>query len=1085
MKTTLFSFFAFLLLNAGTVFTQEKIDESLLSDFTFRSVGPSLTSGRVIDLAVNPENYSEYYVAVASGGVWKTQNAGNTYIPLFDQQPSFSIGCVTIDPNNPHTVWVGTGENNSQRSVAYGDGVYRSNDGGSSWTNMGLKNSEHIGKILVDPRNSDVVYVAAQGPLWGPGGDRGLFKSTDGGKTWLSVLSISENTGISDIAFDPRNYDVIYVASYQRRRHTWTLVNGGEESAIYKSTNAGQSFQKLSNGLPAGEIGRIGIAVSHVDPDYIYALIEASGKKGGTFRSVNRGASWSKMSDYNPSSPQYYQELICDPENRDKIFSMDTYSRYSIDGGKTWINLGNSHRHVDDHALWINPKNTSHWLIGGDGGIYETWDSGKNWDFKENLPVTQFYRVTVDNSKPFYRIYGGTQDNNTIGGPSRTMNTSGITNSDWFITQGGDGFKTQIDPKDPSIVYSQSQHGYLTRFNLQSGERVKIQPVEDLKDAAFRWNWDSPLIISPHQPARLYFACNYLFRSDDRGNSWTRISPDLSRQLNRDLLPVMGKIQSVDAVAKNASTSQFGSIVSLSESPLKEDLLYVGTDDGLIQVSSDAGREWKIIEKFKGIPEMTYVSCILTSQHDANTVYACFNNHKRADFKPYILKSRDQGKTWESISSNLPENFPVYSLVEDHINPELLFVGGEFGVYVTLDAGKEWVRLKSGLPTISVKDMVIHKGENDLILGTFGRGFYILDNYSALRKIDAELLQKKAAVFPIENGIIFMEKSPLGWGAKGDQGENFFSTPNPAIEQIFTVWIKDKPKSLKEIREEKERNAIKEGKDIQYPSWDELRKEDAQNVPYLLLTIQDEFGNLVKSERKSWKKGIQKLSWDFRYASIQPASKTLLNPDGKDAAGLRVLPGKYMMSLHSVVDFEISELIPPTPFEVQFLHHDYLDFNELEVLNAFVKDVNQLLRVMKGCELILKDAEDKIQLIEAASQSVIVWKEADLKEIQSLKDKLGSLRVAFYGDETLTRRNYEITPGLSARLNEIVYSLWYSQSAPTGTTIESYRQAKQAFLPAYGQLKEIIQEKIPLLERNLELKQAPYTPGRFPVWERD
>lgn len=1057
----------------------------MLSDFSFRSVGPALTSGRVIDFAVNPDNFSEYYVAVASGGVWKTQNAGNTYHPIFDQQGSFSIGCIAIDPNNPHTVWVGTGENNSQRSVAYGDGVYRSDDGGSSWTNMGLKKSEHIGKILIDPRNSDVIYVAAQGPLWGPGGDRGLYKSTDGGKTWNVVLSISENTGVSDIAFDPRNYDVIYATSYQRRRHTWTLINGGEESAIHKSANGGQTWQKLTNGLPAGEVGRIGIAVSPVDPDYVYALVEASGKKGGTFRSTNRGASWTKMSDYNPTSPQYYQELFCDPLNRDKIFSVDTYSRYSVDGGKTWTNLGLSHRHVDDHALWINPKNPTHWLIGGDGGIYETWDEGKNWDYKENLPVTQFYRVSVDSTKPFYRIYGGTQDNNTIGGPSRTMNSSGISNFDWFITQGGDGFKTQVDPLDPSIVYSQSQHGYLTRFNLQSGERVKIQPVENLKDAAFRWNWDSPLIISPHQPARLYFACNYLFRSDDRGNSWTRISPDLSRQLNRDLLPVMGKIQSVDAVAKNASTSQYGNIVSLSESPVKEGLLFVGTDDGLIQVSANAGEEWRKIEKFKGVPEMTYVSCILASQHDANTVYACFNNHKRADFKPYLLRSQDQGKTWESISSNLPENFPVYSLVEDHITPGLLFVGGEFGVYVSLNDGQEWIRLKSGLPTISVKDMAIHKEENDLVLGTFGRGFYILDNYSALREINSKLLSKEAMVFPIEKGQIYMEKSPLGWGAKGDQGENFFSTPNPAIEQVFTVWIKEKPKSLKEIREENEKDARKAGQDIQYPGWDELRKEDSQSTPYLLLTIRDEFGNLVKTERKVWKKGIQKLNWDFRYASIQPASKTLLNPDGKDASGLRVLPGKYTMSLSSVVDNELKELIPAKAFEVQFLQHEYLKPEELIELNAFIKDVNQFLRVLKACENILKEMDEKIQLIEAANQSVSAWTDADLHEIQGIKDELKTLQIAFYGDDTFTRRNYDVPPALSSRANDIVYSLWYSQSAPTGTAINSYRQAKEAFMPVYGQLKTIVLEKIPDLEKKLELKQAPFTPGRFPIYEKD
>ncbi|HEX2224599.1 MAG TPA: glycosyl hydrolase, partial [Thermoanaerobaculia bacterium] len=592
-----------------------------------REVGPALTSGRIIDLAVHPEQKATWYVAVASGGVWKTINAGITWTPLFDDTGSYSVGCITMDPNNPMVLWVGSGENNSQRSVGYGDGVYKSTDGGKSWTNMGLKNSEHIGKILVDPRDSDVVYVAAQGPLWNAGGDRGLYKTTDGGKTWKPVLTISENTGISDIVFDPRDPDILYATSYQRRRHVWTMINGGPEGGIHKTMDGGATWKKVMTGLPKEDIGRIGLAISPADPEVIYAIVEAARQTGGFFRSVDGGGNWEKRSNYVSGSGQYYQEIFPDPKNPDRVYSVDVFSRVTDDGGRTWRNIGNRNRHVDDHVIWIDPDNTDHLLIGGDGGLYETWNRGEVWDFKPNLPVTQFYRVSVDESRPFYYIYGGTQDNFSLGGPSRTANVHGIANSDWFITRGGDGFETVVDPKDPNLVYSQAQHGALVRYDRKTGETLDIQPQDEVTGAALRFNWDSPVIISPHSNTRLYFAANRLFRTDDRGNSWKAISPDLTRQIDRNKLKVMGRYWSIDAVAKNASTSFYGNIVSLDESPKQENLVYIGTDDGLIQVTENAGGSWRKVERFPGVPENTYVSSIVASQHDAGTVFAAFDNH--------------------------------------------------------------------------------------------------------------------------------------------------------------------------------------------------------------------------------------------------------------------------------------------------------------------------------------------------------------------------------------------------------------------------------------------------------------------------
>ena len=585
------------------------LEKVSLSGLKFREIGPALTSGRISDFAVNPSKPSEYYVATSSGGVWKTVNAGTTYKPIFDRQGSYSIGVVTMDPNNSNVIWVGTGENNNQRSVAYGDGVYKSEDGGKSWNHKGLKNSEHIGSIIVDPRDSKVVYVAAIGPLWSSGGDRGLYKTVDGGEKWEKVLEISDHTGVNEVHMDPRNPDVLYAVAFQRRRHVFTYLGGGPESGIYKSEDAGKTWKKINKGLPGVDLGRIGLAISPANPEYIYAIVEAAQGKSGFYRSTNRGASWEKRGSY-VTSGNYYQEIVPDPVDPDKIYSMDTWMHISTDGGKSFKVLGEDTKHVDNHCMWINPDDTDHFIVGCDGGIYETWDAAKTWSFKPNLPVTQFYKIAVDNSSPFYFVYGGTQDNFSLGGPSRTITDHGITNADWFITHGGDGFESQVDPDNPNIVYAQSQYGVLVRYDRQNGEEVGIQPKPGKGEAEYRWNWDAPLAVSHHKKGRIYFAANKLFRSDDMGNSWITLGGDLTQQIDRNKLEVMDRIWSIDAVAKNRSTSPYGTIVAFSESPLDENLLYVGTDDGLIQISMDGGKTWNKQSSFPGIPDRSYVNAV-------------------------------------------------------------------------------------------------------------------------------------------------------------------------------------------------------------------------------------------------------------------------------------------------------------------------------------------------------------------------------------------------------------------------------------------------------------------------------------------
>ncbi len=935
-----------LLIISNSIFLQTSKDDKpaeLFSSETFnglnfRNIGPALTSGRISDIAVNPENPNEYFVAAASGGVWKTTNSGITFKPIFDDQGSYSIGCITIDPENPNVVWVGTGENNSQRSVSYGDGIYLSKDGGNTWKNMGLKKSEHIAKILIHPDNSDIIFVAAQGPLWAPGGDRGLYKTTDGGKTWEQILSISENTGVTDIAMDPRNPDVLYAASYQRRRHVWTLINGGPESTIYKSSDGGENWEKIEKGLPSEGKGRIGLAVSPVDPDVVYAIVEAADNKGGFFRSTNRGASWEKMNDYIASSPQYYHEIFADPKNADRVYSLDTYSRVTNDGGKTFERLGLKNRHVDDHALWIDPENNEHLLIGGDGGVYETYDGGETWDFKANLPVTQFYKMAIDNDKPFYNVYGGTQDNYTLGGPAQTLSEEGIVNSDWFTVKGGDGFQPAVDPENPDIVYAESQYGWIGRFDKKSGGIIGIKPFEEKDEDAYRWNWDSPFFISPHSNTRLYFASNKVFKSEDRGNSWTKISEDLSRQIDRNKLEVMGKVWSVDAVSKNASTSIYGNIVSLAESPLQEGLLYAGTDDGLIQVTENGGETWEKISNFGNVPEFSYVSDIFPSRNFKDRVYAAFDNHKKGDFKPYILRSDDKGNSWKSVASDLPDSGYVHVIVEDFEDPHLLFAGTEFGVFFTNDGGKKWIQLKGGLPTIAVMDLKLHKEEKDLVLATFGRGFYVLDDYTALRSVDKELLQKDNYIFPVSDALMYVQTN-LGTGS---QGASYFTSENPPYGAVFTYYLKDEIKKKKEQRREKEKELIENGGLIDYPAFDQLREEDLERDPYLLFTIEDADGNFIRQLNSSPKKGINRVNWDLKYPSLNPVTSVPDDPFKNNRSSFHALPGEYKVTMHKSVDGEITELYGPVSFSVKPLNNSTLPAENKAAAAAFHQRIKRI-----------------------------------------------------------------------------------------------------------------------------------------------
>ncbi|MFT5453179.1 MAG: photosystem II stability/assembly factor-like uncharacterized protein, partial [Enterobacterales bacterium] len=855
---------------------KEDTTQSVYSNIALRNLGSAHTGGRISDFAVVPGHPEQYYVGVAAGGVWKTENSGTTWTPIFDTYGSYAIGVVELDPNNSNILWVGTGENNAQRSVADGDGVYKSIDGGKNFKNMGLKNSGHISQILIDPRDSNVIYVAAQGPLWSDGGDRGLYKSIDGGENWSRILEIDKFTGINEVVFNGANPDELIASSYQRRRHVWTLINGGPGSAIHKTTNAGKTWTKLTGGLPSGELGRIGLASSSSEPKTVYAIIEANKKDKGVYRTTDFGESWEKRSDYLTSSPQYYQEMVVDPINPDRLFITDTFSKMSVDGGKTFKSLAFKARHVDDHALWVNEEHTNHIRIGGDGGVYESFDNGQHWKHLRNLPLTQFYRIAVDNELPFYNVYGGTQDNNTLGTAVRNTSQEGITNSDWWVTFGGDGFEPAVDPTNPNIVYSQAQYGFLARIDRETREQVLITPQPPAGENDYRWNWNSPLLISPHSNTTLFYGAEKLFRSNDRGESWQAISDDLSQNLDRNKLEVMGRIWSIDAIAKNDSTSTFGSLIALDESKLQKDLIAVGSDDGLIHVTENGGGKWQRYSKFSDVPEMSLVEDLLFSQHDKDVLYAVFDNHKRGDAKPYLLKSSNKGKSWKSISSNLPKRGTVHTIVEDHIDKNLLFVGTEYGLFFTQDGGKHWSPLKGKFPTIAVRDLEIQSRESDLLVGTFGRGIYILDDYSLLRTKESDLNNVEATIFPIKDTALFIKTRR--WGGyssdKGMMGDQFFIADNPDYGVTISYYLRDGFKTLKAKRTSKEAKLLKDGQDTPYPSWSALASEANEEAPSVWLQVKDSRGNDIRRVAAKSTEGLHRVAWDFRLESINPVEIT-------------------------------------------------------------------------------------------------------------------------------------------------------------------------------------------------------------------
>ena len=1056
------------------------LNEKSFKGLEWRGIGPAFMSGRIADIAFDPTDRSTWYIAVGSGGVWKTVNRGTTWTSVFDGQGSYSIGSITVDPNNPDTVWVGTGENVSGRHVGYGDGVYRSQDGGATWKNMGLKGSEHIGMIAVDPRDSDVVFVAAQGPLWSGGGERGLFRTTDGGQNWELVLQGGEYTGVSEVHLDPRKPDTMFAVKHQRLRNVAALMNGGPESGIFKSTDGGRNWRELTNGLPDEDKGKIGLAISPIDPDVVYATIELGRRTGGFWRSGDGGESWEKRSDHlsGGTGPHYYQEIFASPHQLDRVYQMDATLHITEDGGKTFVPQDHGHKHGDHHAMAFDLADPDYLMYGTDGGLYESFDLGETFRFVANLPVTQFYKVAVDYDEPFYNVYGGTQDNNTQGGPSRTDNVNGIRNSDWFVTLFGDGHQPAVDPTNPDIVYSEWQQGNLVRYDRNSGEMIYIQPQPGADEESERWNWDAPILISPHDPARLYFASQRVWRSDDRGDSWTAISGDLSHGRDRLKEPMMGRVWSFDSSWDLMAMSMYGTVTSLSESPLVEGLLYAGTDDGRIHVSENGGESWRPVERLPGVPDHFFVNDIKADLHDADTVYVVVDDHKTGDFSPYVLKSTDRGKTWSSITGDLPERHIVWRLVQDHVKAQLLFVGTEFGVFFTVDGGGKWVKLAAGAPNIPFRDLVIQRRENDLVGATFGRGFYIFDDYTALRQVSEEMLEQESELFPVRKTRWYVQRRPLGRKNKASQGDAFFLTPNPPFGAVFTYYLRDEIKTRKDTRIENEKKVAEEDGDTPYPGWDAIREEELEDSPAIVLTVRDSGGNVVRRLSGPVTAGFHRVAWDLRYPAVEPWTPQKKEEEWMPPYSVLAAPGTYSVGLSKRVEGKLIDLGQAQTFEVVPIRDPALPGATPKEAVAFLRELAELDRTVKGAGATIEEALTRLRGIKEALMRSTVGEATLDDQARTLERRLQDIKFELVGNQ---RREGYGDPGpvsVSRRISVATMGSRDSMYGPTPTHRESAEIAAEQFAELRQELRQLVEVELRELERRLEDAGVPWTPGR-------
>lgn len=1072
--------------SASTATDDQTLLDHVIDAMEFRAIGPAVTGGRIADIAVHPTRTGTWYLGVGSGGVWKTENAGTTWKPLFDGDRSYSIGEVTLDPSNPETVWVGTGENVSGRHVAWGDGVHRSRDGGETWKSMGLARSEHIGRILIDPNNSKHVLVAAEGPLWSSGGERGVYRSVDGGESWTQVLSVDENTGATDLEFHPTDPSVVYAATYERRRTVWSFLAGGQGSGFWKSTDSGATWREVTQGLPSTdgslEIGKIGLAVTPADPDRVYATIEANDGEQGFFVSYDRGESWARQNEYisGGTGPHYYQEIEVSPLDADRVYQMDVFMHATSDAGKNFKEVGTGReKHSDNHALWIDPSNGSHLLAGTDAGLYESFDDGVTWRHFPNLPISQFYKVAVSNHEPFYEVLAGAQDLGTLHGPSRTQTVEGVRNQDWNVPYGADGYGVAFDPFDKNLFYQMSQRGNLLRYHVPSGENVNIRPLPAAGDPPERWNWDSPLETSVHESGRIYFASQRVWRSDDRGDTWSAVSGDLTTKANRFELAVDGRVRSVDALWDLRAMSAYAALTGLAESPVDANTLWTGSDDGLVHVSQNGGEDWRVVTP--PLPKRAFVNSVEASSIDPDGAFVVADNHKTGDYRPLLFATSNGGKSWRDISGDLPGDVIVWAIQQDHVEADLLFLGAEDGVYVTLDGGSHWQRMSAGMPTVSFRDLKIQRRDNDLVAASFGRGIYVLDDYTALRELAASLRGSKqtedSALFPVRDGWWYIPSVPGQAKGLPTRGSTDWRGANPPLGAVFTVYVAEEEQTAKERRRATEKAQGKRGDDVAFPGWAALQDEEAAPLPRLVVEIRDADDQPVHRLVLANEKGVQRVAWDMRGSA--PNAIDLEVPDFQppwrgSPLGPLMAPGSYTAQLVRVVAGEVETLGAARAFELRAVPSlpDGVDPDEVA---AFQQSVASAMRRMNAAKGEIAEVKAGLRYSRAALDAA---GSADLRlyaDIDKIEAALVELSIEMQGNPARARLSEFTVYGVSDRLSAAARS-FNTRMLPTAAQRESLEIGLSGLETLETQVRDLQQTSVANLREALRDAGAPWAP---------
>ncbi|MGB6821552.1 MAG: hypothetical protein WBE21_05705 [Candidatus Acidiferrales bacterium] len=1013
--------------------------DSATSNLKMRAIGPAIMGGRIDDFAVVESNPETIYMGAAAGGVWKSVDGGMTWKSTWDNEPNPSIGALAVAPSNPSVIYVGTGEANNRQSASWGNGVYKSSDAGNTWTHVGLDDTQAIGRIVIDPRNSDVAYVAAVGHLWGPNAERGLFKTTDGGKTWNKVLFINDDTGVNDVAIDPQSPTTLYAAAYERRRTAWGFNGGGPGSGIYKTTDGGATWNKLTKDLPDnGNTGRIGLAVYRRNPNIVYALVQ--NEKGGVFRSEDSGATWTKMSATDPR-PSYFSQIRIDPNNDLRIWTGGVELAYSEDGGKTFVTTRGREVHSDFHAIWIDPNNSNYMLAGCDGGVYESRDAGRDWDHLNVMALGQAYEVGYDNQQP-YHVCAGYQDNAEWCGPSRTVYAGGISNGDWLMVGGGDGFYVKPDAEDPQTIYTESQDGNLSRRDLRTNEALNIRPVPPEGQPPYRFNWNSPLLISPKDHNTIYYGGNFLFKSTDRGNTWTRLGGDLTTGVDRNTLPILGQLPSKDTQSLYDGVEWYPTITTIDESPVNTSVLWVGTDDGNLQVSRDGGQNWKnVADRVPGVPKGTYVTRVVASKTGDGTAYVTFDGHRSNDFHVYLFKTTNYGQTWKSLSAGLPESTGTVHVVREHPDdPNMLFVGMEFGAYFSLDGGNRWNKLGMGLPTVPVDDIQIQPRENDLILATHGRSIYILDNITALQHLNDKVLGEDLHLFPIRDTIAWRIYQNRWFDA-----QQVFLGPNPPEGASIDFYLKAKPAKDQKIK----------------------------------ITVVDSSGKTVReiTDAKPGA-GINRVSWDLRYdAPVKPTPEQLAAQGqgffGGGARGPMVEPGTYTVKVALGDNSQTQTVKVEEDPRVQISATDRAARHDMQMqLYDLYKRGDEGTKTIGGLKKSLEDTLAAWKKPGAPKIPDDIRKQAEAlsKKVNDLSGKFVTERGAGGAGGPL----HYTPPPLPQRVGRLMFQLEGYTAAPTQGEKDEMAGVSQELSTALDSVHAIVNTDLANLNKALRDANVPY-----------